>query len=122
MPRIELPLAPQQNARLKSSPPRSRRAVLFLLLFLACILLADGLIGERGFFEANRKRHHQATQKEEIVRQRQENSRLQKEAERLTNSEPRSIEAIARDQLGLIHKNEILFIIRDVKPPLQEPQ
>ena len=122
MPRIELPLVPQQNARLKSSPPRSRRAVLFLLLFLACILLADGLIGERGFFEANRKRHHQATQKEEIVRQRQENSRLQKEAERLTNSEPRSIEAIARDQLGLIHKNEILFIIRDVKPPLQEPQ
>ena len=122
MPRIELPLAPQQNARLKSSPPRSRRAVLFLLLFLACILLADGLIGERGFFEANRKRHRQATQKEEIIKQRQENSRLQKEAERLTNSEPRSIEAIARDQLGLIHKNEILFIIRDVKPPLQEPQ
>ena len=122
MPKIELPLAPKQNARSKSSPPRSRRAVLFLLLFLACILLADGLIGERGFFEANRKRHHQATQKEEIVRQRQENSRLRKEAERLTNSEPRSIEAIARDQLGLIHKNEILFIIRDVKPPLQEPQ
>ena len=122
MPKIELPLAPQQNARLKSSPPRSRRAVLFLLLFLACILLADGLIGERGFFEANRKRHRQATQKEEIIKQRQENSRLQKEAERLTNSEPRSIEAIARDQLGLIHKNEILFIIRDVKPPLQEPQ
>ncbi len=44
------------------------------------------------------------------------------EAKQLTNGEPRSIEAIARGELGLIRKDEVLFIIRNVKPTLQEPQ
>ena len=122
MPKIELPRAPEQNARSKPSPPRSRRAIHFLLLFIACILLADALIGERGFFEARRAQYHQATQKKEIARQRQENFRLRKEAEQLTNGEPRSIEALARGQLGLIRKGEVLFIIRDVKPTVEEPR
>ena len=120
--KIELPRAPEQNARSKPSPPRGRRAIHFLLLFIACILLADALIGEHGFFKARRAQHHQATQKKEIARQRQENFRLRKEAEQLTNGEPHSIEALARGQLGLIRKGEVLFIIRDVKPTVEEPR
>jgi len=120
--KIELPRAPEQNARSKPSPPRGRRTIHFLLLFIACILLADALIGEHGFFKARRAQQHQATQKKEIARQRQENFRLRKEAEQLTNGEPRSIEALARGQLGLIRKGEVLFIIRDVKPTVEEPR
>ena len=120
--KIELPRAPEQNARSKPSPPRGRRAIHFLLLFIACILLADALIGEHGFFKARRAQQHQATQKKEIARQRQENFRLRNEAEQLTNGEPRSIEALARGQLGLIRKGEVLFIIRDVKPTVEEPR
>jgi cell division protein FtsB len=45
-----------------------------------------------------------------------ENARLLEHARRLKD-DPLTIESIARRELGLIREGEILFILKDVKPP-----
>ncbi len=49
MPKIELPRAPSRNARRKPAPPKRRRTLRLLLSFVTLVLLADAVIGERGF-------------------------------------------------------------------------
>ncbi|MDP6604781.1 MAG: septum formation initiator family protein [Dehalococcoidia bacterium] len=115
MPKIELPRAPRRNARRKPAPPRSRRTLQLLLLFVTSILLADAIIGERGLLETLRARRRDTALQTEIAEQRQENARLREQARRL-REDPAAIEAIARRDLGLLSPGEILFIIKDVKP------
>ena len=44
---------------------------------------------------------------------RQENSRLREQVRRL-KEDPASVEAIAREELGLIRPGEMLFIVHDI--------
>lgn len=115
MSKIGLPLTPRQNASRKSLPRRNRRTMRFLLMFVTCISLADAVIGERGLFERNRARQRHADLEATILEIRQENARLQEQTRRLLK-DPRAIEAIARRELGLIRKGEVLFIIKDAEP------
>jgi cell division protein FtsB len=50
-----------------------------------------------------------------IERLRAENVRLREDARRL-RSDPGTIEALARQELGLIKPGEVLFIIKDARP------
>jgi cell division protein FtsB len=50
-----------------------------------------------------------------IERLRSENARLRDDARRL-RSDPATIEALARQELGLIRPGEMLFIIKDARP------
>ncbi|MAM83705.1 MAG: hypothetical protein CL472_03400 [Acidobacteria bacterium] len=115
MSKIGLPLTPRQNASRKSLPRRNRRTMRFLLMFVTCISLADAVIGERGLFERNRAGQRHADLEATILEIRQENARLQEQTRRLLK-DPRAIEAIARRELGLIRKGEVLFIIKDAEP------
>ena len=97
-------------------PGRSRRLLPLLLLFVAALIVADGLVGERGLLAMLRARHEYDELAATIARQRADNARLRDEARRL-REDPAAIEEIARRELGLIKPGEKVFIVKDVGPP-----
>jgi len=84
------------------------------MLFVASVLLVNGLFGEHGLMETIRARRANAAAAGDLKRLRQENARLRDQARRL-RSDPRTIESVARGELGLLRPGEILVTIKDVK-------
>ena len=99
---------------------RNRRIVQLLVLFVAVVIIVDGLVGERGLLAMLRARHEYDELAASISRQRSENGRLREQARRL-REDPSAIEEIARRELGLIKPGERVFIVKDV-PPVKAPQ
>ena len=97
-------------------PGRTRRLVHVLLLFIASVIVVDGLVGDRGLLAMLRARQDNDTMAAAIARQRAENAQLREIVRRL-REDPSAIEEIARRELGLIKPGERLFIVRDVAPP-----
>jgi cell division protein FtsB len=87
-----------------------------LLLFIASVIVADTLVGERGLIAMLRARREYTALVTAVARQRDENSRLREEIRRLRD-DPAAIEEVARRELGLIRPGETVFIIKDVAPP-----
>ena len=96
-------------------PTRNRRIVQLLVLFVASVIVVDGLVGERGLLAMLRARHQYDELSATIARQRAENARLRDQARRLRD-DPSAIEEIARRELGLIKPGERVFIVKDVPP------
>jgi cell division protein FtsB len=96
-------------------PGLSRRLVHWLLLFVASVIIVDGLVGEKGLLAMLRARQEYDRLSSEISRQRTENARLREQVRRLTD-DPSAIEEIARRELGLIKPGERVFIIKDLPP------
>jgi len=84
-----------------------------LLLFVASVIVVDGLVGERGLLAILRARQEYDAMSAAIARQRAENARLRETARRL-REDPSAIEEIARRELGLIRPGERVFIVKDV--------
>ena len=101
-------------------PTRNRRIVQLLVLFVASVIIVDGLVGERGLLAMLRARHEYDQLAASIARQRADNARLREQARRL-REDPSAIEEIARRELGLIKPGERVFIVKDV-PPVKAPQ
>lgn len=111
---------PEPLRRHRALPTRrwdgSRRLLHTALVFVTIVLLADALIGDKGLVETMRARRQSRELAATLETLRRENARLREEVRRL-NEDPRAIESLAREDLGLIRPGELLFIIRDVKPP-----
>jgi cell division protein FtsB len=86
-----------------------------LLLFVASVIVVDGLVGDRGLLAILRARQDYDAMSATIARQRAENARLREVARRL-REDPSAIEEIARRELGLIRPGERVFIVKDVPP------
>jgi cell division protein FtsB len=82
---------------------------------VALILVADALVGDKGLLESIRARRQYAEIEGALGTKRQENARLRDEIRRL-KEDPASVEAIAREELGLIRPGEVLFIVHDAGP------
>jgi cell division protein FtsB len=93
-----------------------RRALRFLLLFAAIVLMIDALFGERGFVETMRARRQHDHLGRSIARLKTENAGLREQARRL-REDREAIEEVARRDLGLIKPGELLFIITDRHRP-----
>ena len=93
---------------------RRRRTLQMLLVFVTLVLVINALVGERGLMETLRARRQHQELVGSIERLRAENARLRDEARRL-RTDPGTIEALARQELGLIKPGEMLFIIKDAK-------
>ena len=109
----------QRRARGSSRTPhagRTRRLVHILVIFIASVIVVDGLVGDRGLLAMLRARKDNEAMVAAIARQRVENARLREVVRRL-REDPSAIEEIARRELGLIKPGERLFIVRDVEPP-----
>lgn len=110
------------SPRRKSSAPTSsvapaarRRTLQMLLVFVTLVLVINALVGERGLTQTLRARKQHQELVTAIDRLKTENARLRDEARRL-RSDPGTIEALARQELGLIKPGELLFIVKDAKP------
>lgn len=81
------------------------------LVFVTCVVLADALIGDRGLLQTIRARrdYRQATQTLRLLQD--ENAALREKTRRLLE-DPRTIEAVAREELGLIRPDEILVVVK----------
>jgi cell division protein FtsB len=92
---------------------RPRRRFQSQAAFLAaCIILANGLIGERGLTETIHARRAIADASRELSRLRHENEELRNTAQRLRD-DPATIESVARAELGLARRGEVLVVIRE---------
>jgi cell division protein FtsB len=107
------PQAPRRRTS-KPKPPatRHRRVVHLVLLFVASVIVVDALVGDRGLVAMLRARHEYDQLSASIARQRAENARLRDLARRL-REDPKTIEEIARRELGLIRPGERVFIVKD---------
>jgi cell division protein FtsB len=109
---------PAQKRRSPAPKPaaRTRRIVHALLIFVACVIVVDALVGERGLLAIMRARHEYDELTTSIAQQRAENARLRETVRRL-REDPAAIEEIARRELGLIKPGERVFIVKDLPPP-----
>lgn len=106
---------PLRRKHVTPAPSRGFRHTKHLLVFVALVLLVDALVGEKGLMESLRARRQYREVEAGLAAIQRENRRLLEEARRL-REDPAAIEAVAREQLGLIRPGEVLFIIRDEKP------
>lgn len=111
--------AKKKSAPRKQSSPGRRIAGWVLLLFIGVIVL-DSLVGDRGLMATLRARRDYHELADTIARQRAENARLADQARRLRD-DPRTIEEVARRELGLIKPGERVFIVKDIGPSKEKP-
>jgi cell division protein FtsB len=120
-PRAKRPDVPEPLRRkrtaLPSQPSSStwRRALNYLLMFAAAVLIVDALVGERGLVATTRARRVSDELTDRVERMRRENGALRETARRL-REDAGTIESEARDTLGLIRPGEVLVVVKDVKP------
>jgi cell division protein FtsB len=75
-----------------------------------CILAANALVGERGLSQTLRTRREFQRFVAELSRLQSENARLSQRIEQLRH-DARTIESVAREELGLIKPGEILVVV-----------
>ena len=93
---------------------RQGRWIGWVLVFLSCVLLLDGLLGDHGLASTIRARQELRLASDNLARLRQENAALRDEAHRL-REDPATLEAVARRELGLIRPGEILVVLKDLQ-------
>jgi cell division protein FtsB len=108
---------PLRRKRVVAAPGSTiqRRTVHLLLVFVTLVLVADSVVGEKGLLESMRARREYREVAASLESLRRENARMREEVRRL-KEDPGTIEAVAREELGLIGPGEVLFIIKDEKP------
>jgi cell division protein FtsB len=83
------------------------------VFLVAAAAVADAIVGDRGLLAMLRARAEYEQLETAIARQRLENARLRDEARRL-REDPKTIEEVARRELGLIRPGEKVFIVKDL--------
>jgi len=84
------------------------------LLFAAFVLFVNSVFGEQGLADSLRARRQIRASGASIASLRAENGRLREQIRRL-REDPRTIEDIARQDLGLIRRGEILVVLKNRK-------
>ena len=110
------PLRRKRVPPVASSPAGRRKWLNLLLGFVTVVLLVDALVGEEGLMDRLRARDELAKATAELEAMKRQNAAMREEKRRL-NDDPTMIEALAREQLGLIRAGEMLFILKDTKTP-----
>jgi cell division protein FtsB len=82
-----------------------------LLALIGMIVLADALIGEQSLSSGVRARKEYQAAGVDLVSLRDENARLREEVRRL-REDPEAIEYVARKDLGLARRGEILVVLK----------
>ena len=109
---------PLRRRKAPEAPPSPLRARLlnYVLGFVTVILVVDALIGDKGLLDTLRARRQHQALAAALAQKRHENARLRDDIRRL-KEDPGAIEALARQNLGLMRDGEVLFIVRDTKSP-----
>ena len=94
-----------------------RKASLLASIIAIIALMVGSLFGDRGILQLMAQRQRALELAREIEEVRAENLRLAAEI-RALRTDPRAIERIAREQLGLARPGETVFLIRDAEAPV----
>ena len=94
-----------------------RKAALLASVIAIIALVVGSLFGDRGILQLLAQRQRALDLAREIEEIRAENGRLAAEIHAL-RTDPRAIERIAREQLGLARPGETVFLIRDADAPV----
>ena len=101
--------------RSKLQTRRTERAwISGALLFAAFVLLVNSVFGEQGLADSLRVRRQIRNGVASLATLRTQNGRLRDEIRRL-REDPRTIEDVARQDLGLIRRGEILVVLKNRK-------
>jgi cell division protein FtsB len=84
------------------------------VLFVACVLAVNAVFGDKGLTDTLRARKTYAAATDDLARLKRENAALRDQVRRLRN-DPATIESVARGELGLVKRGEILVTIKDVR-------
>lgn len=117
-PRRDSGTEPLRRKRVQPMPAgsmRRRRMLNALLGFATIVLLVDALVGDKGFVERMRARTQYQEAEASLAALRHQNAVMREHVRRL-REDSSFIEAVAREELGLIRPGELLFIVRDAKP------
>ena len=90
-----------------------RKAVTLAGVILILALIVGSLFGDRGLLQLMRQREQVAALARELGELRGENGRLASEIRALLAKDPRVIERLAREELGLVGPGETVFVIRE---------
>lgn len=113
-------VSPPQPLRRRRSPappspsPWPRRLLNYAVAFATAVLVIDSLIGSNGLMETLRARRQYAALAADLSQKQAENAQLRDEIRRL-REDPTTIEAVARQELGLMRADELLVVVRDEK-------
>ena len=103
------PVEPPRPLVRRRDNPWLRRAI----VFVTCVLLADAVFGDRGLAQTFRARRDYDQAASKLWSLRHENAGLREQARRLQD-DPAAIEAVARQELGLIRPGEVLVVVKDL--------
>jgi cell division protein FtsB len=92
-----------------------RKAATLTSVIAVLALVVGSLFGDRGFLQLMRQQERSETLRREIEELRSENGRLAAEIAAL-RTDPRAIERLAREELGLTRPGETVFLIREEQP------
>ena len=92
-----------------------RKAATLASIILVVALIVGSLFGDRGFLQLVRQQQRADVLAHELEELRFENRRLASEIAAL-RSDPRAIERLAREELGLSRPGETVFLIREEPP------
>jgi cell division protein FtsB len=89
-----------------------RKAVTLTSVLLLIALVVGSMFGDRGILHLMTQRQRADALRKEIEALRDENLRLYSEIQEL-RTDPRAVERIAREELGLARPGETVFLIRE---------
>jgi cell division protein FtsB len=93
-----------------------RKAALLASVIAIIALVVGSLFGDRGILQLMTQRQRALELAREVEEIRAENVRLAAEIHAL-RTDPRAIERIAREELGLARPGETVFLVRDEPAP-----
>jgi cell division protein FtsB len=107
--------APALESATAIAPRRQpRRFWSHALFFAACVLLVNGIFGDKGLMDSLRARKAYAVAAQDLARLKRENADLREHVRRL-RGDPATIESVARGELGLVRPGEILVTIKTIR-------
>jgi len=89
-----------------------KKAIVVVLTSLIIIVWYFALFGERGIIKIIQLQHERDRILAEVQRIQQKNEKLKREIRRM-HEDPHYLESVARQELGVVKDNEILFIFED---------
>jgi cell division protein FtsB len=104
-------LSSREDRRRNEAGLRKKAVTLFGVILLIALLVGS-LFGDRGLLQLASQRERAEVMAREIQEMRDENQRLAREIDAL-RADPRAIERLAREELGLARPGEKVFVIRD---------
>ena len=89
--------------------PLGRRILIWGVVAFVTVTLTRALVGEKGLLAVWQHRREVASIEHEIDRLKVQNEDLGDEIQSLRN-DPRAVEGVAREELGLVHPDEYLIL------------